>query len=124
LADNFSLPKIDFDTFHKNALLYQFIYKQSIVNQDDYYKTCTLISFKTANNQDIIDKMPFYVFNNFMIYLKDIMEEENNSNGGGNNTADGLKSDASKQLGSTMGKAKAMLPGNMRNSSAFNLPKL
>lgn len=91
---------------------------------DDYYRTCTIISYKTSNNQKIIDDMEFYVFNNFMIYLKDVIEDENKPSTGNNESAEQMKEDASKQLSSSMNKSKAMLPSSFRGNSGIKMPKV
>lgn len=61
----------------------EYIIKQSLVSLEDFYKTCVLISYKTSNSQHDIDNMPYWVFNNFVAYLNEILEEENKENGGG-----------------------------------------
>lgn len=66
------------------SFLLSFIFRQSIISQKDYYKTCVLISYKTSNNQTEIDNMPFYVFNNFISFLNEIIEEENKTNSNDN----------------------------------------
>jgi hypothetical protein len=48
-----------------------------------------MISYKTSNNQTEIEKMPFYVFNNFQVYLTDIIESENKGSGGSKENAEG-----------------------------------
>lgn len=103
--------KNSFSNYYKDFDLFAMIYRNSKIDISAYGKTSALISYKTSNTQEVIDNMEFYVFNNFMVYLEEIIDEENNE-GSGDKTksADDMKSDASKQLSSSMSKAKSMMP--------------
>ena len=92
------------------------IYKQSIINIEDYYQTCTYIAAKTSNNQSEVNKMPFYVFNNHMIYLQKILEAENGDGKGGSEDS---QQSAQKTMASSMSQAKSMMPkpGNFKMPS-------
>jgi hypothetical protein len=72
---------------------------------------------KTSNNQQIIEKMPFYVFNNFMVYYNRITEKENSSSGG---EEDKNKFDEMSQK--TMRQAKSLVPKSPNLN--FKAPKL
>lgn len=41
-----------------------------------FYETATKISIETSNNQEVIDNMPYFVFNNYMVYYNRIKEKE------------------------------------------------
>jgi hypothetical protein len=71
-----------------------------------------MISYKTSNCQSEIEKMPFYVFNNFNIYLTEIIEAENKGSNGEHGAAE-------KEFDSMNAKAKT----NMKSmSSSFKMP--
>lgn len=89
------------------SFLLTFIFRQSIISQQDYYKTCVLISYKTSNNQSEIDKMPFYVFNNFVGFLNEIIEEENKSNTNDNDSPGDMMKSASNMFKNNMSSAKS-----------------
>jgi hypothetical protein len=89
----------DFFTYH---ILNQFIYNNSRINISDFYKSCCMISYKTSNNQSEIEKMPFYVFNNFNIYLTEIIEAENKGSGGSKENAEGEFANMQQQAKSNM----------------------
>lgn len=93
----------------KTYILSKFIYSQSAVDLNNHYKTCTLIAYKTSNNQEQLDKMPYYIFNNFTSYLNEIVEEENKKQGGGDG-GDAM-GNANKMLSGQMNSAKSMLSG-------------
>lgn len=86
---------------------------------DDYYRTSTIISYKTSNNQEIIDNMPYYVFNNFMVYLNEIIEKENGGKSGDEETH------ASEQMAASMQKAKSMMPSGIKSPKlpGIKMPK-
>lgn len=92
-------------------LLLRFVYNQSIIDLSNYYKTCTLISYKTSNNQEQLDKMPFYVFNNFTVYLNEIVEEENKGQSGDGKDSSGMMQNANKMMSGHMNSAKSMMSG-------------
>ncbi len=93
----------------KTYFLSKFIYSQSIIDLNSFYKTCTLIAYKTSNNQEQLDKMPYYIFNNFTTYLNEIVEEENKKSGGdGDND---MMGNANKMMSSQMASAKSMMSG-------------
>jgi hypothetical protein len=104
---------VDFDDFYPQSTLLQFIYKNSIIDQKEYYKTCVLISSETSNNQQDCENMEFYVFNNYMIILNEIIENKNAGNG---NNGD---SDASNNFNKTMSQAKSMIKNSTSNISKF-----
>ena len=113
ILQDISIDNFDFgidDCGISYYLLLRFIYAQSIIDLPNYYKTCTLISYKTSNNQEQLDKMPFYIFNNFTIYLNEIVEEENKGQKG-NNDADGVMGNANKMMQGHMSSAKSMMSG-------------
>ena len=84
------------------SFLLTYIYRKSIVPQKDFYKTCALISYKTSNSQSEIEQMPYYVFNNFVVFLNEIIEEENNGKSGENNSA-------AEQMAETQGMFKSQM---------------
>lgn len=78
----------DLFEFFPYHILNQFIYNNSRISVSEFYKACCMISYKTSNNQQAIEKMPFYVFNNFNVYLHEILEAENKGSGGEQGTAE------------------------------------
>lgn len=94
----------------KYFVLAKFIYFNSIINLNDYYKTCTLISYKTSNNQEQIDKMPYYIFSNYVAFLNEIIEEENKGQKGNSNDNDPM-ANAQNTMKNTMSGAKNMMSG-------------
>lgn len=100
----------------KTYFLSRFIYSQSAIDLNSYYKTCTLIAYKTSNNQEQLDKMPYYIFNNFTLYLNEIVEEENKKSGG-DNAGNDMMGNANKMMQGHMSSAKSMMSG-------FSKPKL
>ncbi len=56
---------------------------------------------KSSNNQEDCEKMPFWVFNNYLVYFDEFLEKE--SGEGGN------QEDASKTMSDTMASAKSMM---------------
>ncbi len=107
----YSLSKIKESVWYSvfpQSFLLTFIFKQSIISQQDYYKTCVLISYKTSNNQSEIDKMPFYIFNNFIGFLNEIIEEENKSNTNDNDSSSGdMMKSANNMFKDNMSAAKS-----------------
>lgn len=94
----------------KQCWLSVVIYRQSIVNLEDLSKMLALISYKTSNNQEILERMPFWRFNNLSIALNEIIEEENKGNNGeGHDNSNFQKTFASQQksFGSMMSQAKS-----------------
>lgn len=70
-----------------------------------------MISYKTSNTQDVIDNMPFYIFNNFVIYLNEIIDEENKKSNGDSNGQDSpndMMKSASNMMNSQMSTANSM----------------
>lgn len=123
ILQDISTNKIDLTKVNENlwfsvfphAFLTHYIFKQSIIDIAEYYKTCVLISYKTANSQQQIDDMPFYVFNNFVVYLNEIIEEENKSeNGNGNESGQDMMKSASGMMNSQMANAKNMFNKNLK----------
>ena len=55
--------------------------------------------------------MEFFVFNNYTVYLEEILEKQNGQkNGEGtDNTAESYKNQASKQYSSSVSKAKSLM---------------
>lgn len=98
------------------SYLLTYIYRQSIVPQKDFYKTCVLISYKTSNSQSEIEQMPYYVFNNFVAFLNEIIEEENNGTSGENNSAAEHMAETQDMFKSQMKNMGKMMP-NMNKSN-------
>ena len=104
----YPIPKT-FEYIYPQIKLFEYIYLNSIIGQEEYYEISTLISYKTSNNQEIINRMPFYVFNNFQVFLTKLMEKEANGNGEGNNTQETMQN----TMGQTMGQTKSMFKQSM-----------
>lgn len=106
------LYELNFNDFFKDFDLLSFIYSQSKIDIDLFYETCTMISMKTSNSQSEVYNMPYFVFNNYMIYYNRIIEKENTGNTGGG---------ADASISKTMGEAKTMMKGM---TSGFKKPKI
>lgn len=64
---------------------YKYFYLVSrIPNLEDFYDGCLLMSLKTSNNQEIIDKMSFNKYLNLSAALNRYIERENAANNGEN----------------------------------------
>lgn len=57
-------------------------YKMSIVNLENHYDTCLMMSVKTSNNQEVLDRMPFNKFAKLVKSLQKYIEAENKANSG------------------------------------------
>jgi hypothetical protein len=62
-----------------------FCWKQSIIDYKEYYKICARISMETSNTQTDCDNMEFWVFNNYMTFITEILDEKNKKSGDGTN---------------------------------------
>lgn len=85
----------------------QEIYKNSIIDWEDYMDECVILSIKTSNNQEIIENMEFFKFRSLIRSLNKYLEAENKNNG--NNEEGGDLMQQSKDM---MGNAKNLLKGN------------
>lgn len=113
--DNIENPKPEIPDFFIK------LYKESKISLEDYERACMVITYKTSDNQDVIDRMPFYRFNNRLIILGEMIESES-----GDKKNDGSDSDESpqNQFKETMGNAKSMMKGLKPPSfNNFKLPK-
>lgn len=52
-----------------------------IKNLDEFYENCMLMSIKSSNNQDIIDKLPFFKYVKLQKALDKYLEAEAKQNG-------------------------------------------
>lgn len=117
IDDNIGNKKDIISSFIPNIDLLRKIYFASIIDIESFHKTCVLISMKTSNTQSECENMPFYVFNNFMVFFNEISEKENNNN----KDTDGDSGEAmNKQATEMMSKSKSLLP----NTNNFKIPKL
>lgn len=92
------------------------VYCQSIVSVPDYYKSTTLLSYKMHISQNEIDKLPYYVYNNMLEYLKEIVENEN-----GNQKSEGFDNMQSN-MNSQMRNMQNSMKGNFSHSG-MKIPK-
>lgn len=76
-----------------------------------------MISMKSCNNYDVIKKMPFYVFNNYMTYFNEIKELENKESGSDstNDTLGNIQQQTKNSLNN--------IPKLMPKMNNFNFPK-
>jgi len=83
----------------------------SIIGQEEYYEISALISYKSSNNQAIINEMPFYVFNNYQVFLTKLMKREANEdeNKDGNNPQEMMQN----TMGQAMNQTKSMFKQSM-----------
>lgn len=84
----------------------QMLYFNSIIDRKEFDKACAWVSYKTCNNLDVINKMPYYAFNNHLIFLKEIIEEESKQQGNEENS----NQDVSQNFNSLMRQGKSMMP--------------
>lgn len=91
------------------------IYHLSKIDIKEYEKACVLLEYKTGTNQNVLDKLEFYRFNNKMIFLNEILEEENKQNNNGNESDEN----------NPMTNAKSMANNMMKNAkSSMKMPSL
>lgn len=97
------------------------LYIESKISLEDFERSCMIITYKTSDNQDIIDNMPFYRFNNRLIILGEMLDAENGKKPGENSDNQENPNNAFKE---TMGNAKSMMKGLKPPSfNNFKLPK-
>lgn len=84
-----------------------------------------LVSYKTSNDQEACENMPYWKFSNLTGHINDIMEQENGKGGDGSkdayDQAESMKSGAMKNVSSTMKGATSSIP--KMSTPKFNLPK-
>lgn len=92
------------------------IYRHSIIDIEQYYHDCALISKISSNNQKVLDSLEYYVFRNMITYYKKIQDDEN----GASNS-----SDDNNQLGDVRKMQQNMMSGtgNMFKNMKSNIPK-
>lgn len=91
------------------------IYKLSKIDIKEYEKACVLLEYKTGTNQNVLDKLEFYRFNNKMIFLNEILEEENKQNNNGE----------SDENSNPISNTKTMADNMMRNAkSSMKMPSI
>ena len=112
--DSKEFGKKSFSEFFPNSDVISFIYNQSKVDLNNFYETCALISSKSSNNQEVVENMEYYVFNNYMVYFTKIIEAENGDKNG-NASAESAHKNASSQFSSSMRSAKSSMKPNMGN---------
>lgn len=94
------------------------IYLQSIINAQQYFDECIIMSVRTSNSQEQIEKMEFWKFRNLLKSLNKYIESENK------NPSEGTENeDFQKNLN---GQSKNMMNSskNMMKSPKFKKPKL
>ena len=103
--------------FTPNSNLISHIYLHSKINLDDYYKTCAIIASESSNNQKIIDELEYYVFNNLMVYFKEIAQNKSENNGG--TDQENAQLQANNQFSNSIRNSKSMLKPNISNLKSF-----
>ena len=93
------------------------IYFNSIIDRQEFDKACAWVSYKTSNSLDVINKMPYYAFNNHLIFLKEIFEEESKQSG--NEESQNSQPNITQNFNSLMRQGKSMMP-TYGNKSKFN----
>lgn len=115
--DNIENPKPEIPDFFIK------LYKESKISLEDYERACMVITYKTSDNQDVIDRMPFYRFNNRLIILGEMLESESGKKNDGDGSSEEQNS-PQNQFKETMGNAKSMMKGLKPPSfNNFKLPK-
>lgn len=61
--------KPKFSDFFNQSDLIEHIYKNSKIDLELHGKTCALISMESSNNQESIDKMEYWYYNNYVNYF-------------------------------------------------------
>ena len=85
-----------------NFLTLNDFYKVSIIpDLNIFYDNCLLLSIKSSNNQEIIDKMPFWKFIKLQKSLSKYIEAERNQNGNNSNENDEFKNNMAGMQQST-----------------------
>lgn len=115
--NNFFGKKDDEDLPHYPSL--QDIYIRSKIKIEDYYKCCFSISYKSSNNQHIIDELPFWQFNNMAAYLDEIMKKESGKEESNQNDQGDMYKNAQSMISGTMQSAKSMM-----KMPSFKMPKM
>ena len=80
----------------------------------NFYEGCFMLSMKTSNNQEVIDRMPFYKYLSLSESLNKYIEMENKANGG-ESTSD----EANKQMDSVKSSSEEMMN---KAKSNFKMP--
>lgn len=89
---------INLEDYFKGYKFLEFIYFNSKIDLDQYYETCVLISMHSSNSQSVINKMPYYVFNNWMIYYNKIIERQNGDSGQEEEKVNKIQQDAKQNF--------------------------
>lgn len=92
-----------FDIIKNPILDIGFLYQNSKIDLSKIYDDFIVMSVKTSNNQDIIDKMPYWKFINLTKKLGKYIESENKTNNGSGGGAE-------EQTNKLMSNAKSSLP--------------
>lgn len=97
------IKPIDFNYYFPNFYLHKFVYNNSKIDLNAYYKSCTMIAYKSANNQRITENMEHWVFSNCVAYMDEFISAEHKN---GENTE---KQESPQQMmGGMMNQAKSM----------------
>jgi len=91
------------------------IYKRSIIDWNDYYENCIIMTVRTCNSMEAIERMEFHKFNSLLSHLNIYIDKENKAqNGDGtSNPAEDAKTEMAKNMASS----KSMM-------SSMKMPKL
>lgn len=85
---------------------------------DGFYENCALMSIKTSNNQEIIDKLPFWKYTKLQKGLNKYLEAEAKQNGD-NSTS---PNDEAKNQMESMKASSSTMMNQMKSS--MKMPKL
>jgi hypothetical protein len=99
--DNIENQTISFPTITE-------IYKQSIVNAESYFDDCIIMSIKTSNSQEQIEKMEFWKFRNLLRSLNKYLEAENKGTEN-SETAENFNKNLGEQSKNMMSQSRNMI---------------
>ena len=104
--------------FWKNPqfILLRLIYYQSIVDLNNHYENCAMLTYKTHNSQQDLNNLEYYVFTNLISYIQKILKEEADAQ----NSAESNESAMDNY--SKMQSSSRNMFNNMK--SGFKMPKL
>lgn len=117
ISENNTKLENDWDFLFPNYSLLSNIYRHSVIDIEQYYHDCALISKISSNNQKVLDSLEYYVFRNMITYYKKIQDDENGTSNSG---------DENSQIGDVRKMQQNMMSGtgNMFKNMKSNIPKI
>lgn len=97
----------------------QEIYIQSIIKAQEYFDECIIMSVRTSNNQEQIEKMEFWKFRNLLKSLNKYIESENKTPSEGGTENEDFQKNLGNQSKNMMNQSK-----NMMKKPKMKTPKI